>query len=175
MNVENEMGVVCYFAANCATNGWEIVGIGARYPDAVLRDRAGHEYRAEFEFSSDNFTAHGHDPKKCDLIVCWERGGAFVPLPIIVLAQSFDIVPVTNADRDAEIERLRRALRDAKGRTRQSIELSRDDSEIVPPDGWRIELTGRGKYWQLRERGRSGRSRYGGKVVNGRLVPKSED
>ncbi|MCU1220155.1 MAG: hypothetical protein JWN42_1352 [Candidatus Angelobacter sp.] len=25
----------------------------------------------EVEFESKNFLRHGHDPKKCDVIVCW--------------------------------------------------------------------------------------------------------
>lgn len=41
------------------------------YPDAVLfRERTNQVLNVEFESVSSNFKRHGHDPKKCDLIVC---------------------------------------------------------------------------------------------------------
>lgn len=47
------------------------------YPDATLVRKIGEEpnttfkvLNVEFEENSSNFKFHGHDPKKCDLIVC---------------------------------------------------------------------------------------------------------
>ena len=42
--------------------------------------------RIEFEFMSRNFKTHGHDPKGCDLIVCWEDNwGKAAPVPVLEL------------------------------------------------------------------------------------------
>jgi len=74
------------------------------YPDAILLRTVGKEppfdfevLNIEFEEYSSNFKAHGHDPEKCNMIVCayhdWEEkypnekcpldvyvvGGAFYP------------------------------------------------------------------------------------------------
>jgi len=39
----------------------------------------------EFEFNSRNFAKHGHDPDKCDLIVCWNHNWKECPKHIDVL------------------------------------------------------------------------------------------
>ena len=42
------------------------------YPDAILYDPDSEEtLDVEFEEFSSDFKVHGHDPAKCDLIVCW--------------------------------------------------------------------------------------------------------
>ena len=38
-----------------------------------------------------------------------------------------------------------------------------ESNEVTSNDNWRTEVLRRGKYWQKRERGRNGKSRYGGK------------
>jgi hypothetical protein len=39
----------------------------------------------EFEFNSKNFVTHKHDPKLCDLIVCWEHDWKDCPLEVFSL------------------------------------------------------------------------------------------
>lgn len=42
------------------------------YPDAILVNFETEErMNVEFEEFSSDFKVHGHDPTKCDLIVCW--------------------------------------------------------------------------------------------------------
>jgi len=41
--------------------------------------------RIEFEFASRNFKEHLHDPKGCDMIVCWEHNWPNCPLPVLEL------------------------------------------------------------------------------------------
>ena len=42
------------------------------YPDAILIDlETNKTLNAEFEEYSSDFKTHGHDPSKCDLIICW--------------------------------------------------------------------------------------------------------
>lgn len=66
----NEMGVVVRFTQVCESLGYEIVSIQSGYPDAVIKGFE-KEWRVEFEYLASNFLAHRHDPRKCDLIVCW--------------------------------------------------------------------------------------------------------
>jgi len=82
---ENELGVIILFAEATQDVGFEILAIQSAYPDAVvLRD--GIEYRVEFEFIASNFVNHGHNPSKCDLIVCWENDDEENPMPILELS-----------------------------------------------------------------------------------------
>lgn len=39
----------------------------------------------EFEFKSSQFKFHGHDPKECDMIVCWEHDWKECPIEVIEL------------------------------------------------------------------------------------------
>lgn len=84
---ENEMGVVAIFSMECQSNGWELLKIGTSFPDAKVKDtETGKEYRAEFEFISSNFLLHGHDPEKCDLIICWKNDISEIKFPVLELS-----------------------------------------------------------------------------------------
>jgi len=73
----NEQGVILLFAALCHDLGFMIEGIRSSFPDALLRRRNAkgtwNSCRAEFEFKSSFFKLHKHDPRQCDLIICWEH------------------------------------------------------------------------------------------------------
>jgi hypothetical protein len=62
---------------------------GIRFPDcpaykaAVLEPDRDKPVRIEFELKSSNFAKHGHDPKGCDEIVCWEDAGC--PVKVVEL------------------------------------------------------------------------------------------
>lgn len=68
-----------------------------KYPDAILIKRTGEEafetLNVEFEESSSDFKEHGHDPEKCDLIVCayhdWKEKfpSEKCPLPVYVVGE----------------------------------------------------------------------------------------
>lgn len=57
------------------------------YPDAILylEYKNGEKYRLniEFEGASNNFEQHGHDPEKCDLIVCTLHDWTNAPVPVL--------------------------------------------------------------------------------------------
>lgn len=77
----NELGVILLFGKYCDYLGFEVLDIHAISPDCDARK--GHKnIKIEFEFKASNFIVHGHNPKKCDLVVCWEKD---VNLPIEVL------------------------------------------------------------------------------------------
>jgi hypothetical protein len=60
------------------------------FPDMVARRRTAKGYERvyiEFEFKSSNFIRHGHDPSKCDIIVCWEHDWKECPIEVIELKE----------------------------------------------------------------------------------------
>lgn len=76
---ENEQGVVFLFADLVRRRwGMRVESIQAGYPDCVAC-RRGKRVRIEFEYKSSNFRLHGHDPKKCDLLICWIDDWAGAP------------------------------------------------------------------------------------------------
>lgn len=103
MEVKNELGLIVHFATQSALYNFEIVNIdGSNYPDATIK-KGGIEYRAEFEYKSSNFNAHGHDIRKCDLIICWENDLLECPLPVIALSDpDWYATPITPPSYDAK-------------------------------------------------------------------------
>jgi hypothetical protein len=85
----NEMGVVYLFGAMAEKLGFIVTWIGTQYPDVeAFREVAPGRWqrvRIEIEFLSRNFLQHFHDPKECDLIVCWENNWPDCPLEVIAL------------------------------------------------------------------------------------------
>lgn len=71
----NEQGVVFLFGRVLEELNMYIEEIRTKYPDCVARRYTGKGWERvyiEFEFKSGNFIQHGHDPKECNMIVCWE-------------------------------------------------------------------------------------------------------
>jgi hypothetical protein len=86
----NEQGVAMLFAVLAPDLGFAIEATQQAFPDCYALRRIGEglwqRVRIEFEFRAKNFAGHGHDPKRCDLIVCWEDDwGAAAPIPVIEL------------------------------------------------------------------------------------------
>ena len=93
----NEMGVVFLFGAMAGKLGFIVTWIGTAYPDVeAFREVAPGRWqrvRVEVEFLSRNFLQHFHDPKECDLIVCWENNWPDCPLEVIELKKAFSTQP----------------------------------------------------------------------------------
>lgn len=87
---ENEQGVVALFFMQSIGAGWNAIEIGASYPDALI-ERNGVQWRVEFEYVSSNFVAHKHDPRRCDMIVCWKNDWIDCPLPVVALCEANSI------------------------------------------------------------------------------------
>jgi len=87
---QNELGVIVLFAQQCRDKGVEIMGISSAFPDATIC-YDGALYHAEFEFKASNFDQHGHDPRECDIIICWEDDldGAHI-LPVVEVSNDWD-------------------------------------------------------------------------------------
>jgi hypothetical protein len=89
----NEMGVVLLFGMMAERLGFQVEWVQGRfYPDCqakreVLPGKWQH-VRIEFEYESKNFLLHGHDPKRCDVIVCWRHNWKACPEQIEVIELS---------------------------------------------------------------------------------------
>ncbi len=84
----NENGVIFLFSKIHDKLGVNIESIQAAYPDARARRRTKKGWEdvwIEFEYKSSQFKIHKHDPKECDIIVCWEHDWKDCPLEVIEL------------------------------------------------------------------------------------------
>ena len=88
----NEMGVSMLFAMMARKLGFIIESVQAAFPDcrAKMEVMPGRwqDVRIEFEYESRSFCEHGHDPKGCDMIVCWRHNWKGCPKDMMVLELS---------------------------------------------------------------------------------------
>ena len=82
---ENEIGVIVAFVQVAQEAGFEILSINNEFPDATIK-RGNAVYQVEFEYRSSSFKYHGHDPRECDLVICWECDGDCGGLPVLQLS-----------------------------------------------------------------------------------------
>jgi len=72
---ETEQEVIILFSKLSQHLRMKIESVSTRFPDAYVRIKKGKRWitkAAEFEIKSSDFVAHGHDPGKCDMIICWK-------------------------------------------------------------------------------------------------------
>jgi hypothetical protein len=73
----NELGVMVLFGMVAAGLGLQVESVQGKFPDCIARRQVApgkwQYLRIEFEYESKNFKLHGHDPKGCDMIVCWRH------------------------------------------------------------------------------------------------------
>lgn len=84
----NENGVIFLFGKVADDLNMYIEEIKIGFPDCIARRFIGKGWERisiEFEFKSSNFKEHGHDPKLCDIIVCWIHDWADCPIEVIEL------------------------------------------------------------------------------------------
>ena len=84
---QNELGVIVVFAQEVREIGVEFDSIQSAFPDAIVF-KDGVNYRIEFELKSSHFLQHGHDPRKCDLIICWEDDDRDNTIPTLALSDT---------------------------------------------------------------------------------------
>lgn len=88
----NEQGVVFLFGMVSRELGFLVEAVHASFPDCEAKrlvdakNRRWQRVRIEFEFRSRSFKDHGHDPAKCDLIVCWQHNWPECPLDVVELS-----------------------------------------------------------------------------------------
>jgi len=95
----NELGVVYLFGVLHETFGFKIESIQAGFPDCIARRKISankwQELKIEFEYRSKSFQQHKHDPKKADMIVCWEHNWDDCP-------EHIEVIELVSFVKDAE-------------------------------------------------------------------------
>jgi predicted DNA-binding protein (MmcQ/YjbR family) len=92
----NENGVVFLFGKVVEDLNMYIEEIKPGFPDCVGRRFTGRGWERvsiEFEFKSSNFKQHGHDPRGCDLVVCWEHDWSNCPVEVVELKEVIKSLP----------------------------------------------------------------------------------
>ena len=88
----NELGVVLLFGMVAASLGFQVESAQGRFPDCEAKREVvpgkWQRQRIEFEYESKNFLLHGHDPKNCDVLVCWRHNWKECPEEIEVVELS---------------------------------------------------------------------------------------
>ena len=88
----NEQGVVFLFGMVSRELGFLVEAVHASFPDCEAKrivdsqNSRWQRVRIEFEFKSRTFKDHGHDPAKCDLIVCWQHNWPECPIDVVELS-----------------------------------------------------------------------------------------
>lgn len=94
----NEAGVVFAFGVLARRLRFVVLRVQTMFPDceAVRRMARGQWQRVkiEFEFESRSFVKHKHDPKGCDVIVCWTHNWAECPKWIEVVELKKEIARI---------------------------------------------------------------------------------
>jgi len=91
----NENGVIFLFSKIHDKLGINIEAVQPGFPDAKGRRKSRKGWEdiwIEFEFKSSLFKAHGHDPRECDAIVCWEHDWKDCPIEVIELKSEIEKV-----------------------------------------------------------------------------------
>lgn len=89
----NENGVIFLFSKIHDKLGINIEAIQATYPDAKARRKTSKGWEdiwIEFEYKSFHFKVHKHNPKECDIIVCWEHDWNECPIEVIELKSEIE-------------------------------------------------------------------------------------
>jgi hypothetical protein len=88
----NELGVMVLFGMVAAGLGLQVESVQGKFPDCMAKRQVApgkwQHLRIEFEYESKNFKLHGHDPKGCDMIVCWRHNWKECPAGIEVVELS---------------------------------------------------------------------------------------
>jgi hypothetical protein len=88
----NELGVVFLFGILAAELGFQVESLQGNFPDCEARREVQlgrwQRQRIEFEYESKNFERHGHDPRQCDVIVCWRHNWRECPEDLEVVELS---------------------------------------------------------------------------------------
>lgn len=92
----NENGVIFLFGKVMEDLNMYIEEIKPGFPDCIGRRFTGkgwEEVKIEFEYKSSNFQSHKHDPKNCDIVVCWEHDWTGCPIEVLELKEIIKSLP----------------------------------------------------------------------------------
>jgi hypothetical protein len=101
----NENGVVFLFGKVAEDLNMYIEEIKPGFPDCIGRRFNGKGWERvdiEFEYASSNFKTHGHDPKGCDIVICWDHDWPQCPIEVIALKNVIPGLPNTAVTRPSD-------------------------------------------------------------------------
>jgi hypothetical protein len=116
----NENGVIFLFGKVADDLNMYIEEIKPGFPDCIGRRFIGKGWERvaiEFEYQSQNFKQHGHDHKKCDIIICWEHNWDNCPIEVIELK--------------SEIQSMSNPPIEKPGKQKQHGKLEKESLEIL--------------------------------------------
>jgi|ERR1700677_1751773 len=103
----NESGVILLFGAMAEQLGFCVETVRAAFPDCEAKRLVGPELwkrlRIEFEYESRNFKLHGHDPKGCEIIVCWVHNWPECPKNLEVIALKDELQRLSDVKHEARL------------------------------------------------------------------------
>ncbi len=92
----NEDGVIFLFGKVVEDLNMYVEQIRKEFPDCIGRRFTGkgwEQVTIEFEYKSSNFQQHGHNPDKCNILVCWEHDWPECTLEVIELKEIIKTLP----------------------------------------------------------------------------------
>jgi len=108
----NEAETIAFYQAAQDRWGWRIVHLQREFPDAVIENARGQVLVVEFEYESRNFYYHGHDPRGCDLVICWRHNWPDAPLPVWALEDCIPLPdPAWLAVASKQLDRMQQRLK----------------------------------------------------------------
>lgn len=88
----NEQGVVFLFGMVDRELGYLVEATQSGFPDCEAKRKISRSkwqtVQIEFEYESRNFLEHGHDPEKCDVVICWKHNWPECPEKLEIVALS---------------------------------------------------------------------------------------
>jgi hypothetical protein len=121
---ENEQGVIAVFFMGVGRSRWSVCHVGTTFPDVIL-ELENKKWRVEFEFNASNFIKHKHDPRSCDLIICWNNDIGEYTIPVIELRDPnwVNQEPRKTTEVDKEIALLRSQIEELTNKNLKLMEL----------------------------------------------------
>ena len=116
----NEQEAIYWFIKRSEELGYSIVSFWSIYPDAtIIHNDTGREHKVEFEYKLSSFIKHGHDPRHCDLVVCWTNDLREVDFPITVWELRKENYPNIEIPEPSKVEKLRLYIKNKHERKHQ--------------------------------------------------------
>lgn len=112
--------------------GFEILNVWPVFPDMTVLDiKNDIRYKVEFEYKLSSFIKHGHDPFKCNFVICWKNDVPDFPLPVWELSkESYPEIFLPDKDKIAEFHEMIKKKKERKPRKSSDVPSGIDWSNI---------------------------------------------
>lgn len=134
----NENGVIFLFGKVMEDLNMYVEEIKPGFPDCIARRFNGmgwEKVRIEFEYVSSNFKLHKHNPRYCDIIICWEHDWPECRLEVIELKDVIKGLPNKKIQRPTE-----ELIEDEETEDMENNEIDIDELQWIDTNGEFIDL-----------------------------------